>query len=429
MSPHMSARAVQTALLALLCALLGACQSGPPAAAGHSAQAAQHVQRAGRALHVRNDRAAGSEFEAALRQPGGDALLQDLFRTQPDAVEVFAGHVERGIRNATTAQAASHQAQTLALSRAASLLNVERQRALERLADETFAAANRSGAIPFTLDDDLSGLAMLQTDAQRHIIVERSIAFLVHGGGPRAIDGLLAHIDRIGRDSAQARAILARLPEMNIRRGELARIAPYAPDFARSHESRLLTRVALQLRIGDPQHEADFRALLVPQTPGVVWLDTPDPAGPTLLIEGLQLEARPRPEHTQTILYGPHEIHPGIAGRHMPRRGTYLYEVVTGGDEVEYAFALTLRSGGRSLHEERVRGSVIGETRRCLDARIRGVYGGVVAADFIANADMQARCASPAPLSVDALRTQALGEVVRAILAIPLVQSANERNF
>lgn len=202
----------------------------------------------GRAQDLRNDRAAGSELEAVLRQPGGDALLKDLFRTQPDAAEVFAGHVEHGLRNAATTQAASHQAKTLALSRAASLLIVERQHALERLADETFAAANRS-AIPFTLDDDLSGLAMLHTDAQRHVIVERGIAFLMHGGGPRTIDGLLAQIDRIGRDSTEARAILARLPKMNIRRSELARIAPYAPDFARRHESRPVTRVALQLRM------------------------------------------------------------------------------------------------------------------------------------------------------------------------------------
>lgn len=414
-------------VLACVCLVLNACMFGGYPT-DRAAQATYHVQLARKAVEAGDPAGAGLQIVAALQRPSGDAQVRALFASHPQVAEGFAVWLQEQAVSASNIFDARRHVENLGLARAAAILPAGRMLALEHHAHDALATANRNGSLPLTLDDDLAGLTMLQTYEQRQIIVERTIGFLVEGTGPRALKGLMAHVGQVGADSAEGRRILALLPQMQIRRGELPLVAALAPNFVKTREAQLTTRVVLQLANGDRLLAADLRALLEPQTPGIVWLDAPNPALPTLMVERIRHIERESPERVHTIVYTPYEVY-GPGARHMPHYAHYLYDIVTRSVSIEYGYAVTLANGGRTVHDELVRGQVGGDAHHCRDARIRNAYGGFARANFIANADMQARCASaPAP-SIDELQTLVLGEVVRAIVAIPFVQASNELNF
>lgn len=401
------------------CALFGAYPSSP------EAQATYHVKQAREALDKQHADVAGDQMELALLRPTGGERLRELFASRPDAAVTYATHLEtRAARLANVAQA-RHYLKVLEGTRSAALLPQARIQSLERLAADTLVEANRAGAIPFTLDDDLADFPMLQADAPYRIIVDRSTDQLIHGGG-RPLKGVLQHVERVGKDSAEGRRVLALLPKMNIRRGELDLLATYHPDYAAKRREELTTRAVLVVSQADRLVLADILDALRPQTPGIEWSTDPQPNHPTVTVERIRHNERVLPERVQTIVYGNHQIYPYAADRYMPRGAAYLYDVVTDGAEIEYGYAVIAHVSGQKTHDQLVRGSVGGEGLHCRNARVQNVYGGIAPAGFTANRDMERRCRGTRAESMEALRQRVFGEIVREIMEVPFVKQSLE---
>jgi hypothetical protein len=83
----------------------------------------------------------------------------------------------------------------------------------------------------------------------------------------------------------------------------------------------------------------------------------------------------------------------------------------------------------KTIYDEIVRGKVGGEYRRCQNARIQNVFGGVTSADFVANDDMQQRCSGQNSASVEDLRKDILSKIVNNVLKIPPIKAVHKVNI
>jgi hypothetical protein len=112
----------------------------------------------------------------------------------------------------------------------------------------------------------------------------------------------------------------------------------------------------------------------------------------------------------------------------MPRNASYLYEVVSGGAEIEYGYVVSVVVDGKTILDDVIRGRVGGEYRRCQNTRIQNVFGGVSSAGFVANDDMQSRCSGPSSVPVEDLRKEVLSKVMQGVLNVATIKAAQELN-
>lgn len=112
----------------------------------------------------------------------------------------------------------------------------------------------------------------------------------------------------------------------------------------------------------------------------------------------------------------------------MPKKATYAYEVVSGGAEIEYGYVVSAIADGKSIHDELIRGKVDGQYRRCQNARIQNVFGGVSPADFVANEDMQQRCSGPSSVAIEDLRKEVLLKIIDGVMKVAPIKAFHELN-
>ena len=288
---------------------------------------------------------------------------------------------------------------------------------------------NTTGSVPFYLGDKIDLFPELKSPAHQQIIVNRSIKNLQdNGSGSRPVSALVEYVQRIGIDSVEGKRIESLLPSINIRRGELDAVAKVFPKFAAARKEEITARVFLQVKNGDRLLSEDLLQTLRSKVRGVEWVPSAGPKITTLVIERLRNDEKTLPERSQTITYAQHEVNLLSAALLMPRNASYLYEVVSGGAEIEYGYVVSAVADGKTIYDEVIRGKVGGEYRRCQNARIQNVFGGVSSAGFVANNDMQQRCAGPSSVSIDELRKEIFSKVVEAVLKVPPIKVAHELN-
>lgn len=205
----------------------------------------------------------------------------------------------------------------------------------------------------------------------------------------------------------------------------------YGPVLARQNlepqasQKQPTLRVTLQVKGGDRLFADDMLNTLRAQISGVEWV-TQEEGGLVVTVERVRHEERSRPERTETITYASHQVNPFGAAFMMPRDASYLYEVTTGGMEIEYGYVVQAHANGKPVFDKLVRGRLDQSWQRCANARVQNVFGGVIPAQFVANPDMEQRCAGSDSASPDTLRGRVLSEVVREVLNIPEIKAAND---
>lgn len=179
------------------------------------------------------------------------------------------------------------------------------------------------------------------------------------------------------------------------------------------------------LRKPDP---GPLRQTLRGRVHGVEWVPAAGPKTTTVVIERVRNDEKTLPERSQTITYAQGEVNLLSAALLMPRNASYLYEVVSGGAEIEYGYVVSAITDGKTIYDEVIRGKVGGEYRRCQNARIQNVFGGVTSAGFVANDDMQQRCSGPSSASMEDLRNDVFSKIVDGVLKVPPIKVAHELN-
>lgn len=409
-----------------LSAFLSACATYPQS---REDQATYHASEARSAISKGDSTNAANQIDVALTRPTGDAKIKELFASYPKGRDYYLAYLEKSIVEVSSAYQAAAAFEKLSTVKSAGILPEDQVRELFTKLMKVVTDGNTTGSVPFDLGDKIDLFPELKSPAHQQVIVNRSIKNLQgNGSGSRPVSALVEYVQRIGIDSVEGKRIESLLPSMNIRRDELDAVAKVFPKFAAARKEEITARVFLQVNNGDRLLSEDLLQTLRSRVRGVEWVPSVGPKITTLVIERLRNDEKTLPERSQTITYAQHEVNLLSAALLMPRNASYLYEVVSGGAEIEYGYVVSAVADGKTIYDEVIRGKVGGEYRRCQNARIQNVFGGVSSAGFVANDDMQQRCAGPSSASIDELRKEIFSKVVDGVLKVPPIKVAHELN-
>lgn len=331
------------------------------------------------------------------------------------------------VTDVSMAYQATSTLETLSTAKSAGVFPENQMSDLFAKLRKTVADGNTTGSIPFDLSDKIDQFPELKSPSHQQIIVNRSIKNL-QGTGSRSVEALIEYTQRVGADSVEGRRIESLLPTMNIRSNELETVSKVFPAFAKARKEEITARVFLQVKNGDRLLTEDLLQALRNRVRGVEWVSSSGAKTTTVVIERVRNDERTMSERSQTITYAQHEVNLLSAALLMPRNASFLYEVVSGGTEIEYGYVVTASEIGKQIYDEVVRGKVGGEYQRCQNARIQNVFGGVSSAGFVANDDMQQRCSGPSSASMEDLRKDVFSRVVDSVLKVPPIKLVHELN-
>lgn len=418
---------VTAATILSLSIFLSACATTYPQS--REDQAAYHAREARTAISKGDSTNSALQIYIALTLPTGDARIKELFAGYPKGREYYRAFLEKSISYVTSAYQAVAAFEKLSTAKSAEIFSEDQVRELFANLSKEVTDGNTTGSIPFDLGDRIDLFPELKSPAHQQIIVNRSIRDLQGTGfSTRPVAALMEYVQRIGIDSVEGKRIESLLPTMNFRRDELDVVAKVFPRFAAARKEEITARVFLQVKNGDRLLSEDLLQALRNRVCGVEWVPSVDPKTIILVIERLRNDEKTLQERSRTITYAQHEVNLLSAALLMPRNASYLYEVVSGGAEIEYGYVVSAVADGKKIYDEVIRGKVGGEYRRCQNARIQNVFGGVSSADFVANEDMQQRCSGPSSVSIDELRKDILSKIVDGVLKVPPIKVAHELN-
>ena len=415
-----------TATILSLSIFLSACATYPQ---NREDQAAYHASEAAELITKGRSADAANQINDALNRPKGDAKIRELFATHPNGPGYYRSFLENMISTVSSPGRAVEASENLSRVKSAAIFPESQVSDLFAYLSKRVTVGNTTGTVPFDLGDKIDLFPELSSPAHQQIIFNRSIMNLQgSGSGSRPVEALMEYVQRIGVDSVEGKRTESLLSTMNIRHGELGVVAKAFPKFAEARKEEITSRVFVQVKNGDRLLSEDLLQTLRSRVRGVEWVPSVGPKTTILVIERLRNDEKTLPERSQTITYAQHEVNTLSAALLMPRNASYLYEVVSGGAEIEYGYVVSAVADGKTIYDEVIRGKVGGEYRRCQNARIQNVFGGVSSAGFVANNHMQQRCAGPSSASIDELRKDVFSKVVDGILKVPPIKVAHELN-
>ncbi|MDD2664403.1 MAG: hypothetical protein PHD19_11685 [Dechloromonas sp.] len=390
--------------------------------AAHYAEQAQRAQAAG------NRQTMAVQVDQAIQRRSGAALIKAFFAADPAAraayVKELQSRIDRQVSTAGTADAVMGRINAAAI---AGIISTAEHTALVERLMRTVEEGNLSGLVRIDLSDNISQFPGLKSAEQQRMIADNTIQTLQDAGSKhRPVGPLIDYAARAGRGSAEWARIETLLPTMNIKRSELPLVARQYPAFADARRAAIHAPVRLQVKNADRLFAEDLKAEIKGALPGV------DLAAPTsaktidLIVEKLRHDERQSPERMETVTYRQSDVDIVNSVLFMPQNASYSFDVLSGGNEIEYGYAITAYQGGRVLADELVRGKIDNGFARCQNARIQNVFGGVTRAEFTANADMQRRCSGPQAAPIDDLRKIVLERIVDGIRRIEPIKAAND---
>lgn len=415
-----------TATILSLSIFLTACATYPQS---REDQATYHASEAKAAISKGDSINAANQIDVTLTRPTGSAKIKELFASYPKGRDYYRTYLEKSIADISHAYQAAAVFEKLSTAKSAGIFSEDQVRDLFANLSKVITDGNTTGSVPFDLGDKIEIFPELKSPAHQQIIVNRSINNLQgSGSGSRPVAAVMEYVQRIGIDSEEGKRIETLLPTMNVRRDELDVVAKVFPKFAAARKEEITARVFVQVKNGDRLLSEDLLQTLRSRVRGVEWVPSVGPKTTTLVIERLRNDEKTLPERTQTITYSQGEVNFLASALLMPRNASYLYEVISGGAEIEYGYVVSASADGKAIYDEVIRGKVGGEYRRCQNARIQNVFGGVSSAGFVANDHMQQQCSGPSSASIDELRKDVFSKVVDGVLKVAPIKVAHELN-
>ncbi len=415
-------------VLPLIClaALVAACATAPPYPTNPDQQASYYVEKA--AIEFHNGRPSYSYINLARAAPNGPDRVKALFAKEPAIAEAYKTTLRSEATSLTTSYWALRTKENVEW--AASVFPEPFIREINALLEQRVSAGNADGTIPFLLSDDFMRFESLRSVDQQRRIVDNTIrALQVNTINGRPIEGLVAYVARVGPSSPEGRRIDALLPTLRIRRSELTLVATVFPAFAAAQTANMTMKVWLKVEPTDRLLREDLLVVLRSDLKGIDFVDADDPQALTLIVERLRFNESKLPDRTQTVTYARYEVNFAAALLLMPNNSSYLYEMTTGGAEIEYGFAVKATQFGKPVSDELVRDRLTSTYTTCTNARVQNVFGGVQRADFVANADMAQRCSGNGiQTDLDSMRTQIYHRIAERVAKIAPVARVQELN-
>ncbi|MFA6498004.1 MAG: hypothetical protein WC256_05695 [Desulfurivibrionaceae bacterium] len=393
-------------------------------------QAACHVSAAQLTI-AKGDCTKGAEqINVALSRPTGNTKTKELFTKNPKSQDCYFAYLEKIIADVSNANQANAAFAKLSNVKTSTVLSENQTNIFFEKLEKVVTNGNISGSVSFVLGDKIDNFPELQSPLHQNIILNRSITNLQGKTiGSRPVAALMEYVIRVGVNSVEGKRIHSLLSTLNIRRNEIATVAKVFPLFAKTRKEEITTRVFLQLKNGDRLLRDDLLQALRNKLQGVEWVSASGPKTTTLIIEQVRNDEKTIPERSQSITYAQHEVNLFSAVLLMPKNASYIYEVISGGAEIEYGYVVSAELDGKTIYDEVIRGRVGGEYQRCQNARIQNVFGGVTSASFEANDDMKDRCNGISSISMQDLRNEVLSKVVEGVSMVPTIKLAQKLNL
>lgn len=415
-----------TAIIISLSINLIACATYPQ---NREEQAAYHASEAKAAISKGDSIYAANQIDVALTRPKGGERIKELFTSDPKGRDYYRSFLEKSIAEISNVYQAATVFEKLSTVKSAGIFSEDQVLDLFTKLSKAATDGNKSGSLPFDLGDKIEFFPELKSPEHLQIIVNRTIKNLQsNGSGSRPVAALMEYLQRIGLDTEEGKRIAVLLPTLNIRRNELDVVAKVFPKFAASRKDEITARVFMQVKNGDRLLSDDLMQALRSRVRGVEWVPSVGPNTTTLVIERLRNDEKTLPERTQTITYSQSEVDFLASALLMPRNASYHYELISGGAEIEYGYVVSATTDGKVIFDEVIRGKVESEYRRCQNARIQNVFGGVSSAEFVANNHMKNKCTGTSSASIDELRKAVFAKVVDGILKVAPIKVAHELN-
>ena len=370
---------------------------------------------------------ANFDFKLVLDRPSGGTRLREHFASEPQAQKIYVTGLESSVSGASSVDDLIDAASKVSVAGKYNLIPAEDLVRIRMGLGRTAVNGNQSGRLPFTLADKVDSIPELGAADQQVIILERTLNMVRDGAIKKPpVSAVMAYASKAGTNSDLGKQIEALLPAMKVQAADLPAVEALYPAYAAKRREEISGRVYLESRNADRIFQADLRDAMKRAFSRIVLESAPGPGITTVVLEKIRQEERITPERSETITYAQHEVNIISAALLMPKNASYIYDVIKGGNEVEYGFSVTASYGGRTIYDELLRGKVGGNYVRCSNARVQNVFGGVTSAGFVANSDMESRCSSTgaSPRSVEDLRGDVIDKLVEGILKVPPIQAA-----
>lgn len=277
---------------------------------------------------------------------------------------------------------------------------------------------NVGGQFDFLLSDKYQLIPSLREPKQEWLVFLRSVQALKTDG--RTHPGLVERVFKFANSNMKAHEVVAEtLPTMNLTIAELKSIV--APQFPKLAEQAINARIIPIVLIvqGNKLLQYDLREALDASSDSVRVVETQQKAA-VVTVEELQYQERQIQETNETIAYPQHEVSLGAAVMLMPRNATYMFNRKRGGNEIAYAYSIEVKNSSGNIHREVFRNQEKSTYTTCSNQRIKNVFGGESAAQFVANDDMRAKCSdSTGKVSFEELRKRIIRDLADHIVRIP----------
>lgn len=368
-------------------------------------------------------------IDSALLRPTGANKVSEAFSNDADIAECYILHLKRSISTINDAYSARRIYDKLKLIKDEDILSGAIVDDLYDAFYRKISEGNITGNIPFILGDNIENYPVFNESIHKEKIIQRTIDGLRNQNSERRpVKELMQYIEKHGIDSKESNYVKSALPDLNITRDELEYVRKVFPEFAELRSKELTIDVNFELVNGDRLIEDDLRKIFHERIKGVNWVRATKPGVVKLVVEVVRNNERILPEQSQTITYAQYQVNLLSAALLMPKNASYHYEVITGGVEIEYGYIVRAYDGESLVYENVVRGTEQRKYSKCQNARIQNVFGGVSAASFIANNDMQSRCSGVGFVSLDQVRKDIYKKIVDDILNIPIIRKVHKLN-
>lgn len=401
--------------------LIGGCASYPRSTED---QLSHHAREALTAASKGDRVTAAIEIDTLLDKPRGEAKAREVVQQSPVVGDYYVDYLIRRAVTASSVPGLESVQTKIATSERAGLFTPVQASSLRKGFGDAVLGGLGNGTLPLDLGDIYRFPAL--KEANQQFLATKAIESLRRQGSAGRSEKLAALLDyaaRHGKDSNEFLQVEASLPSMGIKKSELPALAEVFPKYALTRKAELSTPVFLTVTGGDRLWRDDLMEAINKRLGNVPWAKAPGDGVTTLNIEKARFEERVLPERTETITYAQYQVNTAAAVLLMPRNATYSYELISGGASIDYGIVVTATLNGQKTHDQVIRGKVGANYRRCINSRIKNVFGGESAAGFTANDDMKGRCSGDPETSIEALRDQVFEKVIAGIIEVPVVNS------
>lgn len=290
------------------------------------------------------------------------------------------------------------------------------------------AESNQTGRIEFLANSNVEYSPILQSKEHQSIIFKRSIDKLkIRGFVPRTLKQVVSFAKSSGLESEAAKLLKDSLPFIHITSNELKIIETIFPEYAKKRAEEVSLNVYFDVINADRIERDEIKTEIERNIRGIQWAASPSESTLNLTIEKIRYREEPISRRSQTVSYPQYQVDL-VGAMLMPQNASYIYEVQSERAAIEFGYAVTAVKNEKIIFDKVTKGEISDTGTRCINMRIRNVFGGETAANFMANDDMKSRCSNSGSASMDSLRNQVINNILVEIKSIPVVARVHDQN-